>query len=77
MENINLKKCGHCKKEKLPICFGKHSKTKDGLRVECKSCIKEYNDSKKDKVKIYNTEYKKKNKELFAGYLDIVNIALF
>ena len=40
------KKCIKCLQNKPLDQFGANSKTKDGLRVDCRDCVKEYNQFK-------------------------------
>jgi hypothetical protein len=35
--------CSKCSLPKPLICFGKHKISKDGLRNNCKECLKKYN----------------------------------
>jgi len=62
-----MKICSKCKIEKEETCFSKQKDKKDGLRVNCKSCISSqyFNNihEEKAKRKRYRTENKHKIKE--------------
>jgi len=55
--------CSRCKQEKLFSAFSKKSSSKDGLRSECKTCIKAYNTSNRDKIRERSAEYYAINKD--------------
>ena len=69
--NILVKQCQTCKQE-LPVTnFCKNGRSKDGYNYHCKSCVKAYQLSIKDKLKVYQREYQKQYKaehkeELYA-----------
>ena len=74
-----MKKCRTCNIEKELTEFYKKKHAKDGLRGDCKSCLKEYkkkyNQANKDKIKEYyeankerKKEYQKANKERLKEY---------
>jgi hypothetical protein len=56
-----MKKCSKCKIEKDLTEFSKDRTRKDGLRCQCKSCVKEY-------YKEYNKENKEYEKERWKKY---------
>lgn len=62
-----MKKCSICNEVKDDSCFSKCKNHKDGLRSECKSCNKDYNESNKDRIRDYHKNlgetYKEKCKE--------------
>ena len=58
------KNCCKCKVEKVLECYGKLSKSPDGLRYDCSDCRKEYRSKIKDHVKEKNQLYYEKNKEI-------------
>lgn len=51
--------CTKCKQEKDYALFGKSKLKKDGLNSWCLSCIKDYRDINKEKLKLKRIEYKK------------------
>lgn len=57
-----VKRCTVCGLEKSLNCFGKHSKMKDGLRSDCKDCIRVYS----AKVREQKRAYKLRNKDRIA-----------
>ena len=62
---METKICNGCNIEKDLSFFGKHKKTKDGLRCRCKECesesIKKWRNLNKEKVKSQKQRYIKKN----------------
>ena len=76
-----LKKCSKCGELKPFSEFHKKKNTKDGLRLECKKCMKEYYENNKEKMKeYYENNYVRRwctqtiNKHKTRGY--IVNITI-
>jgi hypothetical protein len=63
-----IKICTKCKIEKTFDEFGKDKKAKDGLRSNCKSCIKEYHQEYRQANKEILKEYRKANKEKYKEY---------
>ena len=57
------KKCSVCNIIKPFICFNKDKQKKDGLASACKACRKEYNQTQKEKKKVYNNSYYLNNKD--------------
>lgn len=55
------KTCRKCNEDKHKDNFYKKSSSKDGLQNKCKSCVKSYNYS--DRNKQVNLEYRKQNRE--------------
>jgi hypothetical protein len=67
-----MKTCCKCKVQ-LPLeQFVKNTNSKDGHHSTCKACIKEYQDSVREKLKEYQREYQavyqKENKEALEAY---------
>ena len=58
-----MKTCSKCKIEKSIELFSKDKYRKDGLKPECKSCIKTYRELNKEYIEIYRKNYYKINKE--------------
>lgn len=58
-----MKQCSKCKQSKPLTEFSKNKNKTDGHRSECKSCVKEYNQNNKEKIKERNKEHYKNNKE--------------
>jgi len=58
-----MKKCSKCLILKDESSFGKLSKSKDGLRFDCKACHQLYQLQKKEHIKSYQKQYREKNKE--------------
>ena len=69
-----MKKCSKCGVEKELAEFGKRKISKDGLRRQCKECVKRVNNlwrlKNRDKLLNYQKEYHKKNEENRKIYLD-------
>ncbi len=57
-----LKSCYKCKIEQSLDNFGKLKSSPDGLKYECKTCRKKYNQENKQKIKEKNKEYYEENK---------------
>lgn len=51
------KKCRICQHVKSSTEFSKHAFYKDGLKSECKACVREYNEKHKDYINKRNLEY--------------------
>jgi hypothetical protein len=68
INEVKLKFCSTCSKEKSLDCFGIHKRTKDGKYYQCKDCCKLYRQTEKRKQ--YQTEYSKyeNRKEYYAKY---------
>lgn len=47
LDGQRFKKCSSCGSLKTHQFFGKSSSSKDGLRCQCKACVKEYNQTKR------------------------------
>lgn len=58
-----MKRCSKCKRELNMDCFGKLSSSPDGFKYNCKECIKEYNASVREQIKIKNKIYYENNKD--------------
>ena len=58
-----LKICGKCKIEKSVESFSKHKNRKDGYQINCKQCVKEYNEVNKDKLAIQKKYYREANRD--------------
>ena len=58
--------CSKCKQNKLIECFSKCKKNKDGLKYQCKECIKKYNQKNKEKKREYNKQYWLTNKNILS-----------
>ena len=56
-----IKKCSHCKKQKLLDEFNKSKSSKDGLQYVCKSCNIFYYNKNKDKIIQRTKNYSKKS----------------
>lgn len=66
--NILTQQCCNCKQELSVENFCRNKNSKSGYHWTCKACIKEYQLSKKDELKVYQQEYQKQyrieNKEI-------------
>ena len=60
------KTCCRCKLEKEFKLFSKNIRTNDGLRIQCKTCVKEYRENNKTKIAQYDKNYYKTNKDKLA-----------
>ena len=60
---IVTKVCSHCKEEKLIGEFSKRKASKDGLKSQCNSCVKQHNLEHREEKKLYDKQYYIKNKE--------------
>ena len=58
-----MKICSTCKLEKPLNDFAKASCNLDGLRGQCKTCIKQWRLNNSERLKEYGKKYKEKNKE--------------
>ena len=67
-----MKVCSKCKVEKELTEFSKNSRSKDGLRCNCKECNavykKLYHQKNRDKLVEYSKEYNKNNKDKSKEY---------
>ncbi len=61
---MSEKKCSKCKEIKLIKNFGKLSSSPDGLKYNCKECIKKYNILNKEHITNKNKNYYENNKEI-------------
>ena len=69
------KTCPRCNNNLLLEKFSKSKKRKDGLQVNCKSCMKELNAKHyKDGYKKRQTEINRNQKKLFKEFVDGVKI---
>jgi hypothetical protein len=57
-----LKCCATCKQQFPLANFSKNKRAADGYHWTCKSCIKTYQQSVKDKLKAYQHDYQKQYK---------------
>jgi hypothetical protein len=62
------KKCTKCGEFKSLDEFNNAKKGKHGKDARCKSCVKDYREANKEKIKQYRKEYYKKNKEKFSQH---------
>lgn len=53
-----MKTCSKCKIEKEVTEFNKDKSKIDGLRPDCKSCLKEYRQANKERIKEFKNEIK-------------------
>lgn len=62
-----MKVCNKCKLDKEISAFGKHKRTKSGLRDVCKECerlvCRIYKNNNREKVRLSSREYKRKNSD--------------
>jgi hypothetical protein len=58
-----MKFCNKCKTSKLEKEFNKDKNCKDGLRPQCKMCIKQYYENNKEKIHTKQKWYRENNKE--------------
>ena len=58
-----MKICSTCKLEKHLNDFAKASYNLDGLRGQCKTCIKQWRLNNSERLKEYGKKYNEKNKE--------------
>ncbi len=65
-EGYRSKRCSKCGGVKEINEFSKNKYTKDGLRVQCKDCVKEYYEENKEKIIKRTKEYQENNKEQIA-----------
>jgi hypothetical protein len=63
------KKCTKCGEVKPLADFSKRKMSKDGLKSQCKSCIREYSQKNKEKMAAYIKAYQEANKEKMAAYI--------
>lgn len=61
------KLCAKCKTWKNKDDFSKNKNDKSGLQSQCKACIKEYNQSNRDKISDQKREYRQNNKEKMSA----------
>jgi len=54
-----MKSCSKCGEVKSISCFGKLKEAKDGLKYQCKSCIKKYRIENKESISKWQKEYRK------------------
>ena len=59
-----MKVCSKCKEEKEQTEFYKRKTSKDGLRTECKECVKFYQEENKDRIEEYRKNYQINNREI-------------
>jgi hypothetical protein len=57
------KRCSKCKKKLAVECFYKHKGAKDGLGVQCKKCIKQYDYTHKKQRSEYHKRWYESNRE--------------
>jgi hypothetical protein len=63
-----MKKCTKCKLEKPFEDFTKQKTGKNGLRSNCKQCIKKYEKENKEYYKEYQKKWQEENKEYVKKY---------
>lgn len=63
-----MKICTKCKIEKDIMCFSKSSGNKDGLYHWCKECVRNHQILNKDRIRIQQAKWRKKNKKHVAEY---------
>ncbi len=67
MNEVNqTKTCSKCKEEKPVSEFYRYKTSKDGLKGQCKGCMKSYYTINSDKISIRMKEYRDTNKELLS-----------
>lgn len=67
-ETIKTKICTKCKIEKPIEAFFKNKDKKDGLRSNCKECVKAYSKVNAEKIALKNKIYREVNKEKYAEH---------
>jgi hypothetical protein len=63
-----MKKCTKCGELKPFSEFHKDKCSKDGLKSQCKKCMKEYYENNKEKINKQQKEYRENNKEKILEY---------
>ena len=63
---IKTKYCNTCDTTRTVEAFSKHKGKKDGLRTQCKSCAKAYQQANKEQIAEYKKVYYKANVEQIA-----------
>jgi len=66
MSEILTQICSKCKSEKSVSEFSRYARSKTGRFHQCKSCVREYQNSIRDKLSVYHKEYRKAHPEYFA-----------
>ncbi len=61
--------CSKCKIEKSTTEFSKDKAKRDGLKSQCKACVKLYNQANKEHLAEYQKQYYEANKERYSKYL--------
>lgn len=62
-----MKVCTTCRIERAKSEFSKHAGKKDGIRSQCKDCVREYRKANTVKISEYWREYYKENTEKISG----------
>jgi len=65
---MKIKTCHRCKKELHVNYFYKSRDRKGGFQEKCKTCLKEYNEKNKEKIREYQKQYREQNKEIAKEY---------
>lgn len=73
VQNTAQKQCSKCELFQELSSFSKDKQKSDGLRSHCKSCIKEYNDNRKDIIAKNNKEWRENNPEWIENYKEKAN----
>ena len=63
-----MKTCSKCQTEKPAVAFSKDARRKDGLRSECKVCVKLYRVANKEKISQLRRVYYDANKTRLNAY---------
>ena len=63
-----MKVCSKCKQEKPFEGFSKERARKDGLRSQCKDCVKQYREQNKESIRERNKQHREQNKESISEY---------
>ena len=63
-----MKVCSKCKQKKPFEGFNKERARKDGLRSQCKDCVKQYREQNKERFSEQQKQYYEQNKERIREY---------
>ena len=65
---VELKRCGICASDLPPSEFHRDSRAKDGLQWRCKSCKRQYRESRREQGQVYAKQYRETHRDKIREY---------